>query len=201
MISGRNKSRASNSNINQLLASARKAVAESRAREDELKSQLEKALADKAAIEKTSEETLVKEKAQLECCLKEEKAALERSFEEEKAALKLSLKAEKDPLESSLKKALDECNTLKKKVDSLERKYATECRSRIYIEKELNKLKKKEEEAERQRQQEEEEEEKGTVIFGMQKATNRTVDTTAITKNQKVVEKDESKKPKIRFGF
>lgn len=199
-MTGRNGRNVSNSNVNKLLATARRAVAESRAREENLKAALEKALAEKADLEKASSDSLRKEKSELESSLREEKAALERSLQTEKAALERSLQTEKVELESSLNDALDKCKTLQVKVDSLERKYASECRSRILSEKALHKLKKKAEE-EKQKEAKEEEEEKGTIIFGMEKVTSRTVDTSAITKNQKIIKKNKPARAKIRFGF
>lgn len=178
-MSGRNGRNVSNSNVNKLLAAARRAVAESRAREENLQAALEKALAEKVDLEKASADSLRKEKSELESSLREEKAALERSL-------------------------LDKCKKLQVNVDSLERKYASECRSRISIEKALNKFKKKaEEEArlEKAKKEEEEEQKNKRFAFGMKKETSRNIDTSAIIEKESFVNKNRSSFKKVRFGF
>ena len=95
LVSGRNRKRTFNkSNLNQVLSAARKAVAEGRAREENLQEQLDKVLKEKADLEKAFENERLastnshkNEKSQLESAIREEKAAVERSLKEEKAAL------------------------------------------------------------------------------------------------------------------
>ena len=111
MISGRNSKKTVNkSNVNKVLASARKAVAEGRAREEILQMQLDESLKKNAELKKSFEDqknasakSHKNEKSQLESSIREEKAAVERSLKEEKAALEKALISEKEALERSLK--------------------------------------------------------------------------------------------------
>lgn len=111
MISGRNSKKTVNkSNVNKVLAAARKAVAEGRAREEILQMQLDESLKKNAELKKSFEDqknasakSHKNEKSQLESSIREEKAAVERSLKEEKAALEKALISEKEALERSLK--------------------------------------------------------------------------------------------------
>ena len=111
MISGRNSKKTVNkSNVNKVLASARKAVAEGRAREEILQMQLDESLKKNAELKKSFEDqknasakSHKNEKSQLESSIREEKAAVERSLKEEKAALEKALREEKAAVERSLK--------------------------------------------------------------------------------------------------
>lgn len=123
LVSGRNSKRTFNkSNLNQVLSAARKAVAEGRAREENLQEQLDKVLKEKADLEKAFENERLasanshkNEKSQLESAIREEKAAVERSLKEEKAALEKALISEKEALERSLR---EEYETMKNKLES-----------------------------------------------------------------------------------
>merc|ERR1712146_21403 len=100
LVSGRNSRKLSNkSNINQMLALARKAVAESRAREENLQEQLDKALKEKEDLEKDFENeknSIVKahanEKSDLESAIREEKAALSVHLKQRKLRLRVHSK-------------------------------------------------------------------------------------------------------------
>jgi len=111
MISGRNSKKTVNkSNVNKVLAAARNAVAEGRAREEILQMQLDESLKKNAELKKSFEDqknasakSHKNEKSQLESSIREEKAAVERSLKEEKAAVEKALISEKEALERSLK--------------------------------------------------------------------------------------------------
>ena len=158
MISGRNSKKTVNkSNVNKVLSAARKAVAEGRAREENLQEQLDKALKEKEDLKKSFEnqknasaKSHKNEKSQLESAIREEKAALERSLKEENAKLANELELANDS--NSKKNAAfvsknnslqEKCAELNEKVKSLEKKYAKEMRSRLSSERDLNILKKR----------------------------------------------------------